>query len=321
MIVLTGGAGFIGSNYLKKLNAEGITDILVVDHFGQTEKWKNCVSKKFRTMIDKDAFLYGLEQGSFDGQIDSIIHLGACTDTTERDADYLFENNYHYSIKLAMYCVNHDLRFIYASSAATYGLGECGYDDSIFDPLKPLNMYGFSKHLFDQWVLQNQLDERFVGLKFFNVFGPNESHKNAMASMVYKAYKQISESSKVKLFRSTSADYADGEQKRDFVYVGDVSDVIWKIQSDPTIHGIYNLGTGVARSWNDLVRAVFAAMKLPEQIEYVDMPDSLRDQYQNFTQAEMQKLESTSARHHFASLESSVQEYIQEYLMKPWKNA
>ncbi len=321
MIVVTGGAGFIGSNYLKKLNAEGITDILVVDHFGQAEKWKNCVAKKFRTMIDKESFLYGLEQGSFDGQIESIVHLGACTDTTERDADYLFENNYHYSIKLGMYCVNHDARFIYASSAATYGMGECGYDDRIFDPLRPLNMYGYSKHLFDQWVIQNQLDERFCGLKFFNVFGPNEYHKNSMASMVYKAFLQIKETGSVKLFRSTSTDYADGEQQRDFVYVDDVVDVIWKISQDTSISGIYNLGTGVARSWNDLMHAVFSAMQKPVTIEYVDMPESLRDQYQNFTQADMRKLSATSAQQRFATLEDSVRSYVQEYLMKGWRHS
>ncbi len=321
MIVLTGGAGFIGSNYLKRLNHEGIDDILVVDHFGQSEKWKNCVGKKFRTMIDKDAFLYGLEQGSFQDSIDLIVHLGACTDTTERDGDYLFENNYHYSVKLAMYCVQHDIRMIYASSAATYGLGEYGYEDTVFDSLRPLNMYGFSKHVFDLWVRQNALDDRLCGLKFFNVFGPNEAHKGSMASMVYKAYRQVKESGRVKLFRSTIAEYADGEQKRDFIYVNDVSDVLWKIQQDSSLSGIYNLGTGMARSWNELASAVFNALGQETTIEYVDMPESLVDQYQNFTQADMHRLQATSAAHTFMSLEDSVRDYVQTYLMKRWTNA
>ena len=319
MIVLTGGAGFIGSAFLRKLNAEGINDVLVVDHLGQAEKWKNLVSKSFRTMIDKDAFLYGMEQGSFDEGIDCIIHLGACTNTTERDADYLFENNYHYSVKLAVHCLNHDIRFIYASSAATYGMGECGYSDSVFDPLRPMNMYGFSKHIFDLWVRQNGCEDRFAGLKFFNVFGPNEYHKDSMASMVYKSFQQIQEHGRVKLFRSTVPEYADGEQKRDFIYVKDVIEVLWKLYKEPSVNGIFNLGTGTARSWNDLVAAVFDAMDRERVVDYVDMPASLKDQYQNFTQADMTKLNSTAAAHQCQSLEDSVRDYVREYLLRPWK--
>lgn len=319
MIIVTGAAGFIGSCFVKKLNDEGVTDILVVDRLGDGEKWKNLVGKKFRTMIDKDAFLYGLEQGSFDEGIEAIIHLGACTKTTERDADYLLENNYHYSIKLAMHCVNHDVRFIYASSAASYGMGEFGYSDKIFEPLRPLNMYGYSKHLFDLWVLQNNLEEKFTGLKFFNVFGPNEYHKSDMASMVYKSWRQIDQTGKVRLFKSTTPDYADGGQMRDFVYVKDVLDVLWKMYKESNLNGIYNLGTGKARNWNDLVNAVFAALGKEPVIEYVDMPESLLGQYQNYTQADMSKLGNSSAAHSFSSLEDGVGDYVKNYLMKSWK--
>ncbi|MBX7154483.1 MAG: ADP-glyceromanno-heptose 6-epimerase [Bacteriodetes bacterium] len=320
MIVVTGGAGFIGSCFIKKLNDEGVTDILVVDHFGTGDKWKNLVGKKFRTMIDKDAFMYGLEQGTFDEGVEQIVHLGACTKTTERDCDYLLENNYHYSIKIATHCINNDIRFIYASSAASYGLGEHGYDDRLFEQLKPLNMYGYSKHLFDLWVLQNGFDKRFTGIKYFNVFGPNEYHKTDMASMVYKAYLQIQDTGKVRLFKSTTPQYDNGAQQRDFVYVKDVVAVMWNMFKDTNFAGIYNLGTGNARSWNDLVRAVFTAMDKPVEIEYVDMPEYLKNQYQNYTQADMQKLNGTDASIQFSTLEESVGDYVRNYLMATWQH-
>jgi ADP-L-glycero-D-manno-heptose 6-epimerase len=318
MIVVTGGAGFIGSAYVEKLNREGIDDILVVDHLGTGEKWKNLVHKNFRSMIDKESFLYGLDDGTFDGQLETIVHLGACSSTTERNADYLFENNYQYSVQVANYCAANGVRLVYASSAATYGAGECGYDDTVFDTLRPLNMYGFSKHLFDQWVLRNGFENRMCGLKFFNVFGPNEYHKDSMASMVFKSYSQIKETGSVRLFRSHSSEYTDGGQQRDFIYVKDVCDVLWKIQCDSSVNGIFNLGTGAARSWNDLIRAVFAAMNVPEKIEYIDIPEALRNQYQNYTQASMNRLQSTSAAHTFQSLEESVSDYVGRYLSQSW---
>ncbi|MFM8568547.1 MAG: ADP-glyceromanno-heptose 6-epimerase, partial [Candidatus Kapaibacterium sp.] len=255
MIVVTGGAGFIGSAYVEKLNREGVQDILIVDRLGEGGKWKNLVHKSFRAIIEKDDFLFGLEDGIFDGQIEAVVHLGACSSTTERNADYLLENNYRYSIHVAEYCMEHDVRLVYASSAATYGSGSDGYDDTVFEPLTPLNMYGYSKHLFDLWVRRHGYESRMCGLKFFNVFGPNEYHKDSMASMVFKAYSQITATGKVQLFRSFDEAFEDGGQKRDFVYVKDVCDILWKIQCDSSVNGIFNLGTGEARTWNELVRS------------------------------------------------------------------
>ena len=319
MIVVTGGAGFIGSAYIERLNREGIEDILVVDRLGEGEKWKNLVHKRFATMMDKQSFLLELEEGTFDDAIECIVHLGACSATTERDADYLFENNFLYSVGIAQYCLNNNIRLVYASSAATYGGGEHGYDDSVFDPLTPLNMYGYSKHLFDQWVRSNGYEQRICGLKFFNVFGPNEYHKGPMASMVFKSYEQIVSMGRVQLFRSTDAAFSDGGQMRDFIYVKDVCDVLWTMQNSPTINGIFNLGSGVARSWNELVHAVFHAMNRQVQIEYIDMPVELAQQYQNFTQAAMQKLQRTPAAFSCSSLEDTVSDYVQGYLQKRWR--
>lgn len=314
MIILTGGAGFIGSCLLKTLNNKGITDVLVVDHLGNSNKWKNLLGKEFNNFAHKSEFRKSLKKGIFDENVEAIFHLGACSSTTESDADYLFDNNYSYSIDLAEFAVKNNARFIYASSAATYGDGSNGYDDNEFDSLSPLNGYGFSKHIFDKWVIKNGYDKRFVGLKFFNVFGPNEYHKNDMASMVYKSYNQIVNSGKVNLFRSTTSDYADGGQMRDFIYVKDACDVIWEIYRQNTFSGIFNLGTGKARSWHELVNAVFASLDLEPVIEFVDMPDGLINQYQNFTQADMSKLISSGINFKFSSLENSVKDYVTSYL-------
>lgn len=319
MIVVTGGAGFIGSCFVKKLNDEGVTDIIIVDSLGNGDKWKNLVGKRFRSIIDKETFLYGIEDGAFTEKFEAVVHMGACTSTTERNADYLLENNFHYSTKLGMYCADKDIRLIYASSAASYGIGEHGYRDDIFRPLRPLNMYGFSKHMFDIWAIDNGLDERFTGFKFFNVFGPNEYHKESMASMVYKSYNQIVASGSVKLFKSTDSQYSDGGQLRDFVYVKDVVEILWKATIDSSISGIYNLGTGKARTWVHLVSAVFNALQQESSIEFVDMPESLQKQYQNYTEAEMTKLQQTSMKHNFASLEDSIADYVQNYLMHTWQ--
>ncbi len=316
MLVLTGGAGFIGSCFLKKLNDEGMKDVLVVDHLGTDEKWRNLLGKQFAEITDKNTFRRKLLSGDYGERITGIIHLGACSTTTERDADYLLDNNYAYSRDLAEYSLEKNIRFIYASSAATYGLGEHGYKDTDFKNLRPLNIYGFSKHLFDNWVLENGFEKKFCGIKFFNVFGPNEYHKGDMASMVFKAFRQIQQTSEVKLFKSNSPDYKDGEQKRDFIYVKDTCDVMWGMLQDSSITGIYNLGTGKARSWNDLANAVFKAMNLPAKIEYIEMPESLKAQYQNFTEADMSSLEKTSAFKNFLSLEESVEDYVQNYLIR-----
>jgi len=315
MVVVTGGAGFIGSCFIKKLNDEGVTDVLVVDYLGEASKWKNLVGKQFTDIIHPDVFREDLLDGDYTDEIEAIIHLGACSATTERNADYLLDNNYRYSVDLAAYAASSNVRFIYASSAATYGIGEQGYSDTMCQTLRPLNMYGYSKLLFDNWIVNNGLLENCVGIRYFNVFGPNEYHKDDMASMVYKAYCQIEETGKIRLFKSNTSEYADGGQMRDFIYVKDVCDVMWKMLKDDTIVGIYNLGTGKARNWNDLANAVFLAMGLEPTIEYIEMPASLREQYQNFTEADMSKLSQTSAAHEFQSLEVSVKDYVKEYLL------
>ncbi|ROL58175.1 ADP-glyceromanno-heptose 6-epimerase [Bacteroidetes/Chlorobi group bacterium Naka2016] len=319
MILLTGGAGFIGSVFLNLLNDKGITDVIVVDHLSQNEKWKNLVGKKFVEYFNKDEFLNLFDTKKFTNfRFDAIFHFGACTNTYERNVDYLIENNFRYSIKLAQLAADKSIRFIYASSAATYGLGNNGYDDNLVFELQPLNAYGFSKYLFDCWVVVNGLLDQFTGLKFFNVYGPNEYHKGEMASMVYKSFLQVNQTGKIKLFKSNSPRYADGEQKRDFVYVKDVVNLVWKIYENG-LTGIYNIGTGKARSWNSLANAVFKTLNLEPKIEYIDMPKELESQYQNFTEAKMDKLLSKIGDFEFTSLEDGVSDYINNYLLQDWK--
>ncbi len=316
MIALTGGAGFIGSCMLKKLNDNGIYDIVVVDHLGSGDKWKNLTGKRFRDFVHKDVFRERILEGWYMDSMEAIFHFGACSDTTEKDADYLIDNNFSYSRELAEYALKYKTRFIYASSAATYGDGSMGYDDSRFYDLYPLNCYGLSKQIFDLWVLDNGYDKYFTGIKFFNVFGPNEYHKGKMASMVYKSFLQIRETGRVKLFRSNADAYPDGGQQRDFIYVKDAVDAVWNMYKDNGIAGIYNLGTGVARTWNDLANAVFAAMNIEPKIDYIDMPQSLAGQYQNYTKADIAKLKASGASVDFQSLEDSVRDYVGNYLTK-----
>ena len=316
-VLLTGGAGFIGSAMLWRLNKDGIDDIIVVDHLGRSEKWKNLVSKRFEDYLEKDKLLALLESGSLDRKIDTVIHMGACTSTTEQDATYMMENNYVYSRRLAEWALKNKKRFLYASSAATYGAGELGYsdDDKVTPRLKPLNIYGYSKHLFDLWVLKNRLEKEFVGFKFFNVFGPNENHKNDMRSMVNKGYGQIKKTQKIRLFKSHKPEYKDGEQKRDFVYVKDAVEAVNYFVKNPGKKGIFNLGTGKAQSWNDLGRALFSALGMKETIEYFDMPEILRGKYQYFTEADLAKLNKAGSRHRFLSLDEAVKDYV-SYLEK-----
>lgn len=319
MILLTGGAGFIGSCFLKILNDNGIKDVVIVDHLGKSNKWKNLVGKHFYSFISKEEFLDFIVTKKFTNyKFDAIIHLGACTNTTEADLDYLMRNNFQYSIKLAELALQHNSRFIYASSAATYGLGELNYDDSFIFELKPLNPYGFSKYLFDCWVYENSLQSNFVGLKFFNVYGPNEYHKGEMASMVFKAFTQVQHPGFIKLFKSTHPDYADGEQKRDFIYVFDVLNILWQLLN-LKIGGIFNLGTGVARSWNELAFSVFSALGKEPKIDYIEMPETLKHQYQNFTQAKMDKLCNVLGNINFTSLEDGVSDYVHRFLLNNWK--
>ncbi|MDD5474938.1 MAG: ADP-glyceromanno-heptose 6-epimerase [Syntrophales bacterium] len=316
MIIVTGGAGFIGSALVWKLNGSGVQDILIVDNLGETEKWKNLVNLRFEDYLHKDLFLKMVKSDSINKKISAIVHLGACSSTVERDADYLMENNYRYSRILAEWSLRKKIPFIYASSAATYGDGSFGFsdDDSVSAILRPINMYGYSKQLFDLWVLRKGLDRKVAGIKFFNVFGPNEYHKGDMRSVVHKAFEQIRDTGEVRLFKSHKDDYGDGEQKRDFIYVKDCVDVLWWLLERPEARGIFNLGTGKARSWNDLALAVFSAMKKKPQIFYIDMPESIRDQYQYYTEASMEKLRSAGYVAPFSSMEEAVKDYVINYL-------
>lgn len=319
MIILTGGAGFIGSCFLKKLNDEGIKDIIVVDRLGKEQKWKNLSGKHLYKFFDKNEFIEIVNNDKLNYSIDAVIHLGACSTTTESDVDYIFQNNLNYSIALSDFCVKNDIKFIYASSAATYGDGSNGYSDNRIDNLMPLNPYGLSKQLFDEWVLRHNLDTSFTGIKFFNVFGPNEYHKGNMSSMIFKSYNQIIETGKVKLFKSNTVNFADGEQKRDFVYIKDCIEVLWSLLNNKDISGIFNLGTGKARSWNSLAASVFLAMNKEVNIEYINIPDNISGQYQNFTQADMSKLADTAIKYEFRTLEDSVGDYVLNHLNKQWK--
>lgn len=313
MIIVTGGAGFIGSALVWDLNQRGIDDILIVDHLGTSEKWKNCVGLKFRDYCERDTFLEQLHAGMFD-PVEAVLHMGACSSTTERDATFLINNNFEYTKAVALYCVDHGIRFVYASSGATYGAGEQGYSDASIDTLKPLNMYGYSKHLFDLWAERHGLLETIVGVKFFNVFGPNEYHKGSMRSLVNKTYNQVLSHGKMQLFKSCHPDYKDGEQKRDFIYVKDAVEMTLFFLDKKKVGGIFNIGTGIPRTWNDLARALFAAMGKKECIEYVDMPEELKGKYQNFTQADITKLRSVRYAHPLYSLEHAVKEYVQQYM-------
>ncbi|TVQ98529.1 MAG: ADP-glyceromanno-heptose 6-epimerase [Desulfovibrionales bacterium] len=317
MYVVTGGAGFIGSALAWKLNQQGISDVLIVDDLGSGEKWKNLVNLHYADYLHKTTFLQLLEQGKLGSEIKTILHMGACSSTTEADAEYLMENNYRYTKILAQFCLRHDIRFIYASSAATYGDGARGFDDdpALMNQLKPLNMYGYSKQLFDLWALRSGAINRMVGLKFFNVFGPNEYHKGEMMSVVCKAYRQIGESGRLRLFKSHRPEYLDGEQQRDFIYIKDCLDVVWWLLEHPEVNGIFNLGRGEARSWNDLAAAVFTAMGRPMDIEYIDMPETIREKYQYVTMAEMKRLQSCGYPTTFRSLEDGVADYVRTYLM------
>jgi ADP-L-glycero-D-manno-heptose 6-epimerase len=318
MIIVTGGAGFIGTNVVKALNDLDRSDILVVDKLRSGDKWKNLRYIEFKDFIDKDEFLAWLEVATPAqvSKIDAIVHMGACSATTEKDADYLMHNNTKYTKALYLFCKQHRIPFIYASSAATYGAGEKGYDDSVFD-LMPLNMYGYSKKLFDDFVIANH-DGSFqcVGLKFFNVYGPYEYHKGSMASVIYHSYNQINSEGVVKLFKSDVDTISDGEQSRDFVYVKDVAQIVVFFLQHKELSGIFNVGTGIARSFNDLARATFAAMGKDEAIFYVDMPHHLKGKYQNFTQAKMRKLESVGYNKPFHTLEHGVADYVKNHLDK-----
>ncbi len=317
MVIITGGAGFIGSAMLWELNRNGEENIIIVDDLGSTTtgQWRNLSGLRFADFIAKDLFPDLLERGALEG-ISAIIHMGANSSTTETDADHLLSNNFGYSKKIAAYCMAHDARLIYASSAATYGDGQNGYSDNIdgVDTLRPLNMYGYSKQLFDRWALKHGVLDKASGLKFFNVYGPNEYHKDDMTSVVFKAFHQIGEKGTVQLFQSHRPDYLDGEQLRDFIYVRDCTSIMAWMLEKPEVSGLFNVGTGTARSFKDLATATFSALGRQPEINYIPMPETLRDKYQYYTCAEMAKLHSAGYNKTFTSLEEGVKEYVQHYL-------
>ncbi len=317
MIIVTGAAGFIGSCFVSKLNNKGYKNIILVDDFSNPEKIKNLKNKIYSEKIHREDFFKWLKNNH--KKVEFIFHIGARTDTTEFNVAVFDKLNLNYSKSIWNACVEYDIPLIYASSAATYGLGEFGYDDDqkIIKKLKPLNPYGESKNDFDKWVLKQQKHPPFwTGLKFFNVYGPNEYHKARMASVIIHAFKQINETGKVKLFRSHNPDFEDGKQLRDFIYVKDVVDVMFFLKDHKKDSGIYNLGTGNARTFLDLAKATFNSLRIPENIEFIDTPVDIRDKYQYFTEANMNKLRSIGYSKPFYSLEAGIEEYVQGYLIR-----
>jgi ADP-L-glycero-D-manno-heptose 6-epimerase len=317
-IIVTGGAGFIGANVVKRLNELGEDKIFIVDNLSISEKWKNLVDLSFEDYIHKDRFIDELKKDKFKLSVKAIIHLGARSSTTEKDVDFLMENNYEYTKELAKWSIKSNVRFIYASSAATYGDGSIGFSDNhyLIPKLRPLNAYGYSKQIFDLWALKKGFLDKIVGLKYFNVFGPRENHKGDMRSMVLKAYEQIKRDGKIRLFKSYNPKYKDGEQLRDFIYIKDAVEITLFFLEHPKLNGIFNVGTGIPRSWNDLAKAVFSALGTNPKIEYVDMPYEIRDKYQYFTKAEMEKIRKSGYTKPTLSLEEAVKDYILNYLEK-----
>jgi ADP-L-glycero-D-manno-heptose 6-epimerase len=317
-ILVTGGAGFIGSALVWELNRRGCENIVISDRMGTDEKWRNLVPLKYSDYIDAGDLLQQIQRNTDAlGRFDVILHLGACSATTERDSDYLMRNNFDYTKTLAHWAVSKSSRFVYASSAATYGDGTLGMDDRMTDliRLRPLNMYGYSKHLFDLYAARTGLDRRIVGMKYFNVFGPNEDHKADMRSVVHKSFAQILQQGRVQLFRSHRPDYQDGQQMRDFLYVKDAVKMTLHLAQAPLAAGLYNLGSGTAHSWVQLTTAIFAALGRPAQIDFIDMPVTLQAKYQYYTCADIAKLRSSGYRDELTPLAEAVRDYVQSYLV------
>jgi ADP-L-glycero-D-manno-heptose 6-epimerase len=322
MLVITGGGGFIGSVLAAALNEAGRDDLVIVDRFGTGDKWRNIAKRDFYKIVAPDALLSWLERNG--DQVEAVFHLGANSTTTERDADYIIATNLNYSMAVWHWCAARGRPLIYASSAATYGDGSAGFDDAggieAFKRLRPLNLYGWSKHAFDLWALREAAAGRappfWVGLKFFNVFGPNEHHKGDMMSLVAKNWQRIAAGEPIRLFRSHRPDYADGEQRRDFVYVGDCAAVmlwLWRQAANAQINGIYNLGSGEARTFLDLMNATGKACGRAPVIEFVDIPADIRPNYQYFTEAKMSRLRQAGYNASFTPLDDAVRDTVEQY--------
>ncbi len=315
-VLVTGGAGFIGSALVWALNRRGCEHIVVCDRLGLDEKWRNLTPLRFANYVEADELLPQLQNDAL-GKFDFVLHLGACSSTTERDAGYLIRNNYEFTKDLAAWALGQKTRFVYASSAATYGDGAAGMedDDSQLNALRPLNMYGYSKHLFDLHAKRAGFLDRIVGLKYFNVFGPNEDHKGGMRSVVHKSFAQVKTGGVIQLFKSYRKDYRDGEQKRDFLYVKDAVAMALHLAANEKANGLFNIGSGAARTWLDLAHAVFAALKREPKIEFIEMPETIRDKYQYFTQANLARLRAAGYTAPATSLEDAVSDYVRNYLV------
>jgi ADP-L-glycero-D-manno-heptose 6-epimerase len=317
-VLVTGGAGFIGSALVWELNRRGCDRIVIADVLDMSDKWRNLVPLRFEDYVQADDLFVRLDSGSL-GRFDLILHMGACSSTTERDSAYLLKNNYEFTKALGAYALAHQTRFVYASSAATYGDGSRGMvdtdDAAELAKLRPLNMYGYSKHLYDCYAARKGLLDRIVGLKFFNVFGPNEDHKGEMRSLVNKAFAQVRDTGEIRLFKSYKPEYADGEQKRDFLYVKDAVHMTLHLAVNPGIGGLFNIGSGQANTWIDLASAVFSALGKPTNIKFIEMPEELRSKYQYFTQADITKLRANHYTSSITSLREAVHEYVTEYLI------
>lgn len=318
-VLVTGGAGFIGSALVWALNQLGVEKVIVTDRLGTDEKWRNLVPLRFEDYLDADDLMGRLE---FDGlgRFDLILHLGACSATTERDASFLAKNNFEYTKNLAHWALKRGVRFVYASSAATYGDGSQGMSDldnatDALAKLRPLNAYGYSKHLFDQYAARSGILRQLVGLKYFNVYGPNEAHKGDMRSLVHKAYGQIEQTGGVQLFKSHRPDYKDGEQQRDFLYIKDAIAMTLHLAMTPQAHGLYNIGSGLAHTWLELTGALFSAMNRPPKVTFIDMPESIRAKYQYHTQADTAKLRAAGYTAQVTPLVDAVADYVRGYLV------
>uniref|UniRef100_E6Q5F6 ADP-L-glycero-D-mannoheptose-6-epimerase,NAD(P)-binding n=1 Tax=mine drainage metagenome TaxID=410659 RepID=E6Q5F6_9ZZZZ len=316
-ILLTGGAGLIGSTVLWALNRRGIDDVLVVDRLDESEKWRHLVPLRFADYLDADDLTETLEvDPEALGPIGTVIHLGACSSTTECDADFLMRNNYEYTKRLARWAIEREIRFVYASSAATYGSLESTLDDEApLTDLRPMNAYAYSKHLFDCYASRQGWLEQICGIKYFNIFGPNEDHKGEMRSVVAKACEQIREGGSIRLFKSDRAEYADGEQRRDFLYVKDAVEMTLHLAASGR-NGLFNVGAGKAQTWLDLVRPIFSALGVPERIEFVPMPEHLRAKYQYFTCARIDRLRAAGYSAEIPPLADAVGDYVQNYLLQ-----